>query len=112
MIAYHCDKTLILAVPFKARKDTHRLKVNDKIIKLLIDHRLNVDLQILDNEASSEYKQVIKNKWNINYQLVFPKTHRNNTVERDIHTFKAHFISIISGVAPDFPQNLWYLLLP
>ena len=49
MIAYHCDKTLILAVPFKARKDTHRLKVNDKIIKLLIDHRLNVDLQILDN---------------------------------------------------------------
>ena len=53
MIAYHCDKTLILAVPFKARKDTHRLKVNDKIIKLLIDHRLNVDLQILDNEASS-----------------------------------------------------------
>ena len=26
--------------------------------------------------------------------------------------FKAHFIAIIAGVAPDFPRNLWDLLLP
>ena len=26
--------------------------------------------------------------------------------------FKAHFISILASVAPDFPRNLWYLLLP
>ena len=32
--------------------------------------------------------------------------------ERAIRTFKAHFLSILAGVAPDFPRNLWDLLLP
>ena len=26
--------------------------------------------------------------------------------------FKSHFIAILTGVAPDFPLNLWNLLLP
>ena len=30
MIAYRCNANLILAVPFKTRKDTHRLKAHDK----------------------------------------------------------------------------------
>ena len=30
-IAYHCDKNMILVVPFKTRKDDHRLKSYDKI---------------------------------------------------------------------------------
>ena len=32
MIVYHCDVNLILAVPFKSIKDTHRLLSYDKII--------------------------------------------------------------------------------
>ena len=71
-----------------------------------------MDLQILENEASVEYKRFIKKKWNINYQLVPPNTHRSNTAERSIRTFKAHFISILAGAAPYFPRNLWDLLLP
>ena len=47
----------------------------------LSDHKLTVDLKILDNEASAEYKRVIKKKWNVNYQLVPPKTHLSNTAE-------------------------------
>ena len=78
----------------------------------LSDHNLTVDLKILDNEARAEYKRVINNKWNINYQLVPPNTHRSNAAERAILKFKSHFISIITGVAPDFPRNLWNLLLP
>ena len=73
---------------------------------------MTVDLQIIDNEASAEYKRAIKEKWNANYQLVPPNTHRSNTSERAICMFKAHFISILAGVAPDFPMNLWDLLLP
>ena len=41
-----------------------------------------------------------------------PNTHLSNAVEQVIHTFKYHLISIISGVAPDFPRNLWYILIP
>ena len=78
----------------------------------LRDHELIADLQILDNEAITEYKRVIKKKWKANYQLFPPNMHRRNAAEQYISTFKAHFIAILAGGAPDPPRNLWYLLLP
>ena len=60
MIAYHCNANLILAKPFASRKDTHRLLTDDKIMQRLSDNKLIVDLQILDNEASAEYKRAFK----------------------------------------------------
>ena len=53
MIAYHCNANMILSVPFKSRKDTHRLIAYDKIMQRLRNHKLTVDLQILDNGAST-----------------------------------------------------------
>ena len=81
IIAYHCDADLILAVPFNSRYDMYRLLAYDKIMQRLSNHKLTVDLQILDNEASTEYKRVIKKKWNTNYQLFPPNTHRSNSSE-------------------------------
>ena len=48
-----------------------------EIVKMqqLSDHKLTVDLQILGNEASADYKRFIKKTWNINYQLVPPNIH-------------------------------------
>ena len=60
MIAYHCDANLIIAVPFKTRKDIHRLIAYNKIMQILSDHKLNVEIQILDNEDIIEYKRFIK----------------------------------------------------
>ena len=59
-----------------------------------------------------EYKRAIRKKWNANYQLVPPNTHQSNTAERAIRAVKAHFLPILAGVAPDFPRNVWDLLLP
>ena len=112
MIAYHCNSNLILAEPFSSRKDTHQLLAYDKIMQRLTSNKLSVDIQILDKEASADYKRTIKTKWNDNYQLVPPNTHRRNAAERAIRTFKAHFLSILAGVAPDFPRIMWDLLLP
>ena len=112
MIAYHCNANLILAEPFSSIKDAHRLLAYNNIMQRLTDNKLCVNLKILDNEASEEYKRTIKNKWNAKYQLVPPHTHRSNAAERAIRTFKSHFLSILAGVAPDFPRNLWDLLLP
>ena len=67
MIAYHCDANLILAGPFSSRKDKHRILVYDKIMQRLFNNKLTVDLQILDNEASAEYKRAITENWNDNY---------------------------------------------
>ena len=38
--------------------------------------------------------------------------HRRNTSKRMIHTFKAHFFSILAGVSSTFPNFLWGKLLP
>ena len=54
MITYHCNANLILAAPFKKRKDTHNFKEYDKIMQHLSEHKLTVDLQILDNEARAD----------------------------------------------------------
>ena len=62
MITYQCDANIILAVPFNTRKDTHRLKAYDKLMQRLNNHKLNADLQIIDNEDSSEYKRFSKKK--------------------------------------------------
>ena len=73
---------------------------------------LLVDLHILDNECSKEYQATIRNRWKVQFQLVPPDMHRRNAAEIEIRTFKAHFIAILAGVAPDFPCHLWDLLLP
>ena len=37
--------------------------------------------------------------------------HRRNLAERDIQTFKAHFLAILAGVDPNFPKYMWDNLL-
>ena len=83
-----------------------------KIMQRLINNKFTVDLQILDTEASAEYKRAITEKWSANYHLLPPNTYRSNADERAISMFKSHFLSILAGVAPYFPRNLWDFLLP
>ncbi len=45
-------------------------------------------------------------------ELVPPGCHRCNAAEVAICNFKAHFLSILAGVANAFPPNLWDQLLP
>ena len=40
-----------------------------------------------------------------------PNIHRRNIAEQDIRTFKAHFISVLAGVDPNFPTFMWKNLL-
>ena len=111
MVAYH-SSNVILFEPFSSRKDKHRIAAYNVIMQRLKDRNLHVDLQILDNECSKEYKQTMKEKWGVTYQLVPPDLHRRNAAERAIRTVKAHFLAILAGVAVDFPRHLWDLLLP
>ena len=75
-------------------------------MRRLNNRGLTIDLQILDNEASQNYKNIIKDKWGVYFQLVTPGIHRRNASSQAIHTSKAHFLDFLSGVAPDFPQFL------
>ena len=70
------------------------------------------DLQILDNEASLDNRETMRNIWKVDYQLVPLNLHFRNAAEHAICTFKAHFLSTLTGIAEDFPKNMWDLLIP
>ena len=79
-----------------------RLKIRNHIL----------DLQIIDNETSADYKETMRNIWKVDCQLVPLNLHFRNAAERAICTFKAHFLSTLAGIAEDFPKNMWDLLIP
>ena len=65
----------------------------------------------MDNEASTDLKTSLhKNK--IQYQLVPPHIHRQNSPERAIRTFKNHLLTNMEGADPNFPVSEWDQLLP
>ena len=70
-----------------------------------------MELKILDNEASSEYRTTLQDIWKVDYQLFPPNLHRHNAAERAICTFKAHFLLILTGISEDSPKNMWDLLI-
>ena len=71
-------------LPFKSCKDKDRMAAYNTIMQRLKDRNMLVNIQILDNEAIKEYKTIIKEKWNINYQLVPSHVHSQNATERSI----------------------------
>jgi hypothetical protein len=112
MIPYHANGNLILQQVFKTRNDCQRIAAYNSIMTQLVVRGLAVDLQILDNEASTAYKEAITFKWNAKFQLIPPNMHRHNQAEHAICTFKNHFLLILAGVNAAFPPYLWDLLLP
>ena len=112
MVAYHCDANVILACPFKTRKDPHCLKAYAAIMESLKQRGHDFNLQLFDYEIRAAYKKEITETWGAKFQLVPPNMHRRNAGERAICTFKAHFLAVLAGVAPDFPRFLWDLLVP
>ena len=80
-------------------------------MKKLTDRGHPVDIQILDNEVSAEFKKIVQQDWGAKYQLVPPNVNRRNIAEIAIRTFKAHFLEILAGVDPDLTKYMWYNLL-
>jgi hypothetical protein len=64
-----------------------------------------------DNETSGNLKETLR-KLNIRPEYVAPHNHRQNPAERDIRTFKNHFIATLCTTDQDFPLSEWDLLLP
>ena len=91
MIAYHCDSNTILQAPFFNRKDKHRIRSYNYIMRRLSYRGHKVDVKVLDNEVSADFKRTIVEDWCATYQLVPPNVHQRNIAERAICTFKANF---------------------
>jgi hypothetical protein len=105
MIAYHKDKILILQQAFQTKADKHRIPAFNTIMARLAARGLSVDLNIRDNEAIADFKQVITESWKTKFQLVLLDMHQRNNDKRMIGHFKNHFLSILTGRGCDHKKN-------
>ena len=112
MVAYHCDKNAILIEPLQTQEDRHHIPAYTRIMTRLKNRGHVIDHQVLDKEDSKEYCRHVTDIWAATYQLVPPDVHRRNIAKSAIRTFKAHFLSILSGIPSSFPNYLWEKLLP
>jgi hypothetical protein len=111
MLCYIYDYNYIKVIPMNSRSASEWVKAYDSIHQELTVKGFKPKLQTLDNEASTDLKNLLTAQ-NIDYQLVPPHCHRRNSAERGIRTFKEHFVAGLSLVDPSFPMHLWDSLLP
>eukprot|EP00804_Cyclotella_cryptica_P020102 CCRYP_014888-RA/>CCRYP_014888-RA protein AED:0.26 eAED:0.26 QI:0/-1/0/1/-1/1/1/0/393 len=98
------NSSAILIEPIKNRKDAELI--------LSTMPSSNLAKHILDNEISQAMKDLIPDKYHIQYKLAPPGCHCHNAAEEVIRNFKCHFRGILVGVANDSPLQLWDTLLP
>jgi hypothetical protein len=77
----------------------------------LVARGLKPKLMKLDNEASKLLKHYLHQQ-DITFQLVPPYSHRRNSAERAIRSFKNHLIAGLCSEDKSFPMHLWDRTLP
>ena len=102
---YDWDVNYIQAVPIKSRESTELVCGMEECYSTLTKNSFKAKILRLDNEVSKTLIKYIENSAQLGYQLVSPHNHRANPAERAIQTYKAHFISILSGTHLAFLDN-------
>ncbi len=111
MILHHVNSNSSWLEAIKNKTSDKLILVCNLALAQMQHHGIIPKHQILDNQASAEYKASIKAS-GMTYELAFPKEHQCNMAEKAIQTFTDHFIGVISGCAPSMPIHLWCQLLP
>jgi hypothetical protein len=94
MILYDYDGNAILSQYIKDRTAPELLKAFQVMEQELVARGLKPKLMKLDNEASKLLKTYLHQQ-NITFQLVPPYSHRRNSAERAIRSFKYHLIAVL-----------------
>jgi len=110
MVMLEIDSNVILVEAMKSKKDAEMQRAYLALIGRLKRAGVEIKKHVLDNECSQAMKDLIEKT--CQYELVPPHCHRRNIAETSIKNFKQHFISVLSGLPPSFPLNLWHKLLP
>jgi hypothetical protein len=111
MILYDYDRNAIMAQPIKDRTAPELLRAFQVMEQELVGRGLKPKLMKLDNEASKLLKMYLHQQ-EITFQLVPPYSHRRNSAERAIRSFKDHLIAGLCSTDKSFPMHLWDRLLP
>jgi hypothetical protein len=111
MILYDYDINAILEKPIKDRTSPELLRAFQVMEQELVARGLTSKLMKLDNEASKLLKTYL-HQHNITFQLVPPYSHRRNSAERAVRSFKDHLIAGLCSTDKSFPMHMWDRLLP
>jgi hypothetical protein len=111
VILYDYDSNAILAHPIKDRTAPELLKAFQIMEQILVARGIKPKLMKLDNEASKLLKNYLHQQ-DITFQLVPPYSHRRNSAERAIRSFKDHLIAGLCTTDKSFPMHLWDSVLP
>ncbi len=102
----------ILVEPMKSCKDEEMIRTYNALLLQLKQAGIVPKKHVLDNKVSENTKNHIHDTCKFDMELVPPGCHQRNAAEVAIHNFKAHFLSVLAGVADNFPPSLWDRLLP
>ncbi len=106
------DSSAILVEPMKNRKDAKMIQAYNALLLRLKRAGIIPKKHVLDNKIYENMKNHIRDMCKLDMELVPSGCHRCNAAKVAIHNFKAHFLSILAGVAGTFPPNLWDWQLP
>ncbi len=112
MVMVEINSNAILMEPMKNRKDAKMIQAYSALLLWLKRAGIVPKKHILDNEVSENMKNHICGTCKLDMELVPPGCHRRNAAEVAIRNFKAHFLSVLAGVADNFPPSLLDWLLP
>ncbi|KAL7485100.1 hypothetical protein ACHAW6_012618, partial [Cyclotella cf. meneghiniana] len=111
MVMVEIDNSPILVKPIKNRTDANT-RAYSTLMLCLQRAGITPCKYVLDNEISTAMKDLIQDTYKMTLELVPPGCHCRDAAEVAIHNFKSHFLSVLAGVADDFPLKLWDKLLP
>jgi hypothetical protein len=103
MVLIEINSNAILVEPMKSRKDAKMIRAYNALLLQLKRAGIIPKKHVLDNKVLETMKNHIHNTCKINMELVPPGCHRRNMAEVAIRNFKSHFLSVLAGVADDFP---------
>jgi hypothetical protein len=102
MVCYSYDVNYIRPIAMKSKSGAEWVRAIGIVFDEMTEKGFKPKLQTMDNEASAALKKHVTEK-EMNYQLVPPHCHRENTADREIRTFKKHFKAGLATVDPAFP---------
>ena len=111
LVCYHYDSNCILGHPVKNRTGPVLTKAWQHMQEQFGKAGVAPEVWILDNEISTDLTNSFKDN-KTKYQLVPPHSHRRNSAERAIQTWKNHFKAGLATTDPNFPLTAWDHLIP
>ena len=111
MIIHEIDGASTWVEVMKNRTEGEMIEARRRGLNRMKHQGITPAHQVLDNKISQTYKDEIRES-GMSYQLVPPDDHLRNIVERDIQTWKNHFVGVLSRAAATFQLHLWYQAIP